>query len=106
MVQQVVDLGPMSWRQSLHMLLAVIENGSKVGRADAIGELERMAAIADRAVHRSYVENGKADQAKRYAEAAGIVLCANCEQRPAIEGASACAECGVEALDAINEGKY
>lgn len=106
MAREYIDLGPMSWRQALPMLLAVIENGSKVGRADAVGQLENMAAIADRAVHRSYVESGKADLAKRYAEAAGIVLCSSCEQRPAIEGAAACAECGVDALEAIEAGEY
>lgn len=54
-----IDLTP-TWRGVLPILIACIESGTATGRASAMGELFRMADIADRAVARSKAEEGKA----------------------------------------------
>jgi hypothetical protein len=47
-----IDITP-TWREALNICLAVLENGTAEGRKIAMGELTRMAEIADRAVART-----------------------------------------------------
>ena len=47
---KTVKIGPEGWEEALPLLLAVYEDGTPTGRAEALKELRRMAELADRYV--------------------------------------------------------